>query len=82
MRRCEDPSGATKAINNANVLTMGGMVTAPYKAKEIVDAFLTTGFRSGWDGEIQAFLERSMDEIQRIESESFKHVPHKRDQCD
>lgn len=71
---CEDPSAATKArsINNANVLTMGGMVTASYKAKEIVDAFLTTEFKSGWDGEIQTFLERSMDEIQRIESDEFK----------
>ena len=71
---CEDPSTATKArsINNANVLTMGGMVTASYKAKEIVDAFLTTEFKSGWDEEIQAFLDRSMVDIQRIESEEFK----------
>ncbi|HSF08182.1 MAG TPA: RpiB/LacA/LacB family sugar-phosphate isomerase [Nitrospirales bacterium] len=72
---CEDPSTATKArsINNANVLTMGGMVTASYKAKEIVDAFLTTEFKSGWDEEIQSFLDRSMVDIQRIESEEFKY---------
>jgi ribose 5-phosphate isomerase B len=71
---CEDPSAASKArsINNANVLTMGGMVTAPYKAKEIVDVFLATGFKAGWDKEIQAFLDRSMDDIHRIESQQFK----------
>ena len=70
---CEDPSAATKArsINNANVLTMGGMLTAPYMAKEIVDAFLTTDFKSGWNSEIQAFLDRSVTEIQRIESQEF-----------
>ena len=81
---CEDPSAATKArsINNANVLTMGGMVTASHKAKEIVDAFLTTNFRSGWDDEIKDFLDRSMIEIQRIESEEFKDVPAKGEQCD
>lgn len=72
---CEDPSAAAKArsINNANVLTMGGMVTAPFKAKEIVDAFLTTAFKSGWNSEIQSFLDRSVTEIQRIESEEFGH---------
>lgn len=70
---CADPSTAVKArsINNANVLTMGGMVTAPYKAKEIVDTFLATEFKSGWDPEIQAFLDRSLGEIHRIESQEF-----------
>ena len=81
---CENPMAATKArsVNNANVLTMGGMVTAPYKAKEIVDAFLTTGFKSGWDDEIQTFLERSVDEIRRIESEEFSDWTRKREQPD
>jgi ribose 5-phosphate isomerase B len=79
---CEDPSAATKArsINNANVLTLGGMVTAPYKAKEIVDAFLTTRFKSGWDDEIQAFLDRSVGEIQRIESEEFSDLNREKEQ--
>ena len=70
---CEDPSAAAKArsINNANVLTMGGMVTAPFKAKQIVDAFLATAFKSGWNSEIQSFLDQSVSEIQRIESQEF-----------
>ncbi|HXV83163.1 MAG TPA: RpiB/LacA/LacB family sugar-phosphate isomerase [Candidatus Binatia bacterium] len=78
---CEDPSAAVKArsINNANILTLGGMITAPYKAKEIIDAFLGTTFKSGWDNEIQAFLDRSMLEIERIESEEFKDPKQKRE---
>jgi ribose 5-phosphate isomerase B len=78
---CEDPSAATKArsINNANIVTLGGMVTTPYKAKKIVDAFLTTEFKSGWDEAIQAFLDRSMVEIQRIESDEFKDLRHNRE---
>ena len=71
---CEDAAMAAKArsINNANVLTLGGMITAPFKAKEIVDAFIATEFKSGWDDEIQAFLDQSMVDIQTIESDKFK----------
>lgn len=81
---CEDPSAATKArsINNANVLTMGGMVTAPYKAREIVDAFLATEFKSGWNDEIRAFLDRSVGEIQRIEAEEFSEMTRRRERRD
>ncbi len=71
---CENYSAAVKArsINNANIVTLGGMVTAPYRAKEIVDAFLITEFKSGWDDDIQDFLDRSMVEIQQIEFQEFK----------
>jgi predicted nucleic acid-binding Zn-ribbon protein len=55
---------------------------ASYKAKEIVDVFLTTHFRSRWDDEIQDFLDRSMAEIHRIESEEFKDVPADGEPCD
>jgi len=71
---CEDVATATKArsINNANVLTLGGMVIATSKANEIVDAFLSTEFKSGWGDQTQVFLDQSMLDIQRIESEKFK----------
>jgi ribose 5-phosphate isomerase B len=71
---CEEPSTAVKArsINNANVLTLGGMLTAPFKAKEITDAFLATEFKSGWDTPIQSFLDQSMSDIRRIEAEEFR----------
>jgi ribose 5-phosphate isomerase B len=71
---CEDAATAASArsINNANVLTLGGMVTAPFKANEIVDAFFSTKFKSGWDDQIKLFLDQSMIDIQRIESDEFR----------
>ena len=38
---------ATRAHNNANILTIGERVTGPGLALEIVDAFLNTGFDGG-----------------------------------
>jgi ribose 5-phosphate isomerase B len=71
---CEDASTAVKArsINNANVLTLGELVTASFRACEIVDAFLETEFKSGWDPEIQDFLDRSMTDIGRLERDAFR----------
>jgi len=70
---CEDASTAAKArsINNANMLTLGGMFTTSFKAKEIIDAFLSTEFKSGWDMEEQKFLDKSMAEIGKMESRQF-----------
>lgn len=67
---CEDASTAVRArsINNANVLTLGAMVTAEFKAKEIVDSFLATSFKSGWSADIQSFLDESMVRVAEIES--------------
>ena len=71
---CEDPSAAIRArsINNANVLTLGGLLTAPFKAKEITDAFLRTDFKSSWEEPIQAFLDQSMSDIRNIEAKVFR----------
>ena len=33
-----------KIVNNANVITMGGWITAPFVGKEIVDAWLSMQF--------------------------------------
>jgi len=70
---CEDVMAARNArsINNANVLTLGGMITAETRANQIVDAFLETEFKSGWDGELRDFLEESMDHIERLEDEEY-----------
>jgi len=70
---CENAFAAEKArsINNANVLTLGGFVTTPMRAAEIVDAFLDTDFTEGWDPEIQDWLEGSMHEIAELEDELF-----------
>lgn len=71
---CGDVAGAEKArsINNANVLALGGMNTGASRARKIVDAFLGTEFKSGWDDEeIRSFLDQSMTDIREIEAESF-----------
>jgi ribose 5-phosphate isomerase B len=66
---CENRTAAERArsINNSNVLTLGGLVTPPEEAQEIVEAWLMTEFASGWDPPIQDFLHRSMGDIQSIE---------------
>ncbi|HYQ90591.1 MAG TPA: RpiB/LacA/LacB family sugar-phosphate isomerase [Candidatus Competibacteraceae bacterium] len=66
---CENRMAAERArsINNANVLTLGEFVTSPEAAREVVDAWLDTEFASGWEPAIQAFLHRSLGEIQSIE---------------
>lgn len=71
---CEEPSTAVKArsINNANVLALGGLLTTPFKATEIIDAFLGTAFKNGWDATIQAFLDQSMSDIRRLEAQTFR----------
>jgi len=71
---CEEPSTAVKArsINNANVLTLGGLLTAPFKAKEMTDALLGTEFTQGWEPPIQAFLEPSMRDIRLLKAEAFR----------
>lgn len=44
--------------NDANVLVLAGGFTAPFHAREIVDAFLSGGFEGGRHGERLAMLER------------------------
>nr|WP_293104134.1 RpiB/LacA/LacB family sugar-phosphate isomerase [Okeania sp. SIO2F4] len=46
---CENSFAAEKSrsINNYNVLTLGGFVTTPLVAQEIVDIWLTTEFKQG-----------------------------------
>ena len=70
---CENRTAAERArsINNANVLTLGEFVTPAETAKDIVDAWLTTEFTSGWDAPIQAFLRSSLGDIQSIEQRAL-----------
>ncbi|WP_428264773.1 RpiB/LacA/LacB family sugar-phosphate isomerase [Haliangium sp.] len=70
---CENTHAArnSRSINNANVLTMGGMFTAPALAQEIVGTWLDTEFTQGWGADTQAWLENSMKDINQIESSQF-----------
>lgn len=70
---CESVFAAEKSrsINNANILTLGGMLTTEYIAQDIVDVWLNTDFTEGWDESIQQWLEDSMDDIGVIEDSVF-----------
>jgi ribose 5-phosphate isomerase B len=71
---CENRTAAERArsINNSNVLTLGGVVTTPEVAEDIVKTWLTTEFTQGWEKPISDWLENSMKSINRIEKERFK----------
>lgn len=54
-----------KAINNANVLALGAMLTAPFLAKEIVDTWLATEHTQGL-AEHESFLRAAIVEVDAI----------------
>lgn len=60
-----------KCINNANVLTMGAMAVAPYRAKRIVDTWLGSEFTGGF-AEFSGFLRDALEKIQAIEQSTMK----------
>ena len=70
---CETPFAAEKArsVCNANVLTIGAMISTETMSKEIVDAWLNTEFTQGWDASIQEWLRNSMDDISALEEAQF-----------
>ncbi|NET45720.1 RpiB/LacA/LacB family sugar-phosphate isomerase [Okeania sp. SIO2B3] len=70
---CESIYAAQKSrsINNSNILTLGGLITTPPVAQEIVNNWLKTEFTSEWEPPIQEWLHNSMKEISQIEQEQF-----------
>ena len=60
-----------KAVNNANVLTMGSMVVTPHIAKLAVDAWLGTKHTEGLE-EHKEFLRTAVNEIAGIEEANMK----------
>ncbi|MDJ0731333.1 MAG: RpiB/LacA/LacB family sugar-phosphate isomerase [Crocosphaera sp.] len=61
----------SRSINNANILTLGELITTPHLAKKIIDIWLTTEFTEGWETPIQEWLHQSMKDIAQIESQKF-----------
>ena len=56
-----------KAINNANVITIGSMIVGDIMACEMVDAWLDTKFTQGFDG-LEEFLSSALDSVAQIDS--------------
>lgn len=71
---CESQFAAEKSrsINNANILTLGALVTTEAVAKQIVDVWFSTKFTQGWEPEIQSWLIESMTDIVAFEQKAFK----------
>mmetsp|Transcript_52904 Transcript_52904/g.63687 ORF Transcript_52904/g.63687 Transcript_52904/m.63687 type:complete len:196 (-) Transcript_52904:50-637(-) len=81
---CENVTAARcgRAVNNANVLCLGQLVTPEDDAKRIVDAFLAQEFITHpmgpdgttpvewWSSGVEEFLSTSMDGIKRIEEDA------------
>jgi ribose 5-phosphate isomerase B len=60
-----------KIINNANIITMGGWITAPFLGCEIVDAWLAMKFTQKMEFK-HDFLANAFSKVQELEEENFK----------
>ena len=61
----------SKIINNANVITMGGWITAPFLGCEIVDSWLSMQFTQKMEFK-KDFLTNAFNQVQKIEEENFR----------
>ncbi len=60
-----------KIVNNANVITLGGWITAPFLGCQIVDAWLSMKFTQKMEFK-KEFLTNAFSQVQEIEKENFK----------
>lgn len=60
----------SRAINNSNVLAMGGFMIAPFMASEIVDVFLSTQITDGLD-DFHDFLLDAQQKIKAAEEKIY-----------
>ena len=59
-----------RVINDTNVLTMGGFIVTPYRAKKIIDLWLNSKHTEGYE-HIGDFLCSAVEEIGKIEAENM-----------
>ncbi len=60
-----------KIINNANVITMGGWVTAPFHGCEILDSWLAMEFTQKMEFK-KEFLTNAFQQVKALEEKTFK----------
>jgi ribose 5-phosphate isomerase B len=60
----------SKIINNANIITMGGWITAPFLGTQIVDAWLSMAFTQKMEFK-KDFLTNAFKEVQMLEDEIY-----------
>ena len=60
-----------KIVNNANVITLGGWITAPFVGCQIVDAYLGVEFTQKMEFK-KEFLTNCYNQVKALEEENFK----------
>lgn len=60
-----------KIINNANVLTLGGWITAPFLGVQIIEAWLSVAFTQKME-EKKDFLTKNFNLVKELEEKHFK----------
>jgi len=60
-----------KIVNNANVITLGGWITAPFLGVQIVEAWLAVAFTQKMEFK-KEFLENAFRQVLAIEQENLK----------
>jgi ribose 5-phosphate isomerase B len=70
---CDSVFSAERAriINNANIITMGGWITAPFLGCQIADAYLSMEFTQKMEFK-KDFLTNCYNTVKGIEEENFK----------
>lgn len=63
-----------RAINDSNVLCMGGWIIAPEMGIVMADAFLNTAHTQGVEEWRQAFLKNALTEVQAIEDQIYSNM--------
>ncbi len=61
----------SKIVNNANVITLGGWITAPFLGVQIVDAWLAMEFTQKMEAK-KEFLTNAFNQVKELEKETFK----------
>lgn len=60
-----------KIVNNANIITLGGWITAPFVGMQIVDAYLSVSFTEKMEFK-KEFLTNAYNQVLALEEEQFK----------
>lgn len=60
-----------KIVNNSNVITMGGWITAPFLGCQIVDAWLSVAFTQKMEFK-REFLTNAFNQVVEIEKSNFR----------
>lgn len=61
----------SKIVNNANIITLGGWITAPFLGVQIVDAWLAMEFTQKMEPK-KEFLTNAFNQVKELEKETFK----------